>query len=171
VTRAVIALGSNLGDRLKNLRDAVSLLRRAGVAADACSSIWETDPVPPDQPRFLNAVVAGETPLAPEQLLDTLKRIESEMGRTEGRRWGPRTIDLDILFYGEISYESERLTIPHPRIAERAFVLAPLAEVISDPLPVLNMRASYLLERVGTEPVRRTAEALASGPTSAEVGE
>lgn len=142
----VIALGSNLGDRLANLRAAVAGLKERGVTVRRCSSVWETDPVPPGQPVFLNAVVAGETDLDPLDLLSLLKTIEQEMGRTEGARWGPRPIDLDILFYDDLRMDSEALTIPHPRLGERAFVLAPLAEVVSGPLPVLGRSAADLLD-------------------------
>ncbi|MCZ2112109.1 MAG: 2-amino-4-hydroxy-6-hydroxymethyldihydropteridine diphosphokinase [Dehalococcoidia bacterium] len=172
MTRVVIALGANLGDRLANLRAAVHVLQVSGVAVDTWSSVWETPPVPADQPAFLNAVIAGETALDPEPLLDLLKQIEWERGRRPSRRWGPRPIDLDILFYGDSAYESERLTIPHPRIAERGFVLVPLAEVVSDPLPVIGRTALELLAQVNTEGIIRIGEALAGkerGP--AEMGE
>ncbi len=151
----VIALGSNLGDRLANLRKAIAELSERGVAVERCSSAWETEPVPPGQPFFLNAVVAGETDIDPGALLLILKTIERELGRTEGRRWGPRTIDLDILFYDGLSLDSDALTIPHPRIAERAFVLAPLAEVVTGPLPVLGRSAADLLANVDAAGVSR----------------
>lgn len=164
MTRVLIALGSNLGDRAATLREALEHLGTAGVAIDRCSSVWETDPVPADQPRYLNAVVGGETELEPEVLLDRLKSIEADLGRRPGRRWGPRPIDLDILFYGELHLESDRLVIPHPRIRERAFVLAPLAEVVGGPLPVLGKTAEDLIERVGREGVERTEERLDPPP-------
>ncbi len=157
VTEAVIALGSNLGDRLGNLRAAVEQMEAAGVAILRRSSVWETAPVPADQPRFLNAVVVGETGLAPHELLAALKRIEHALGRRPSRHWGPRPADLDILFYGEMVLATPDLTIPHPRIAERGFVLAPLSEVLSGPLPVLRKSALELLAALpaGTE-VRRS---------------
>lgn len=148
-TTVVIALGSNLGDRLANLRAAVKKLPDRGVAINRLSSVWETAPIPADQPSFLNAVLVGATDLAPTDLLMALKRTESELGRRPGRRWGPRPIDLDILFYGDEQLESEALTIPHPRIAGRNFVLAPLAEVLPGPLPVLGGSAAELLNRTG----------------------
>lgn len=157
MTRVVIALGSNLGDRAANLRAAVRELDAQGVTIDARSSIWETSPVPVDQPRYLNAVIAGEVTLAPEPLLDVLKHIEWQLGRRPSRRWGPRPIDLDILFWGDSPFESERLTIPHPRIAERAFVLAPLSEIIRSPLPVLGRSALDLLAETSTEGLVRTS--------------
>jgi 2-amino-4-hydroxy-6-hydroxymethyldihydropteridine diphosphokinase len=160
MTRLVIALGSNLGDRLGNLRAAVRLLAERGIAVEAASSIWETAPVPADQPAFLNAVVTADTDLAPEDLLTELKAIEYELGRRPARHWGPRPADLDILFYGDLSMDTEALTIPHPRIAERPFVLAPLGEVTGGPLPVLGQTALELLAGAGTAGLIRTAHAL-----------
>ena len=156
MTRVVVALGSNLGDRAANLSRALGELDRRGVKVTKWSSIWETAPVPADQPSYLNAAIVGETVLDPEPLLELLKAIERELGRQPGRRWGPREIDLDILFFGDERYESESLVIPHLRIAERGFVLAPLAEVLDGPLPVLGRSAKELLEEVGTEGIERT---------------
>lgn len=163
MTAVTLALGSNLGDRHQNLRRALGELEAAGVHVSRASSIWETDPVPADQPRYLNAVVVADCDLEPLPLLRELKRIEREMGRQEGRRWGPRPIDLDILFYDEVQLETEALTIPHPRIAERSFVLAPLTEVSDGPLPVLGRNAADLLAAVGTTGVERTALGLRPG--------
>ncbi|MBA4179905.1 MAG: 2-amino-4-hydroxy-6-hydroxymethyldihydropteridine diphosphokinase [Anaerolinea sp.] len=160
MTKAVLALGSNLGDRLANLRAAVSMLEEAGLEVIAKSEVWETAPVPADQPPYLNAAVVAETGLEPLDLLRELKRIEHDLGRREGTRWGPRPIDLDILFYGDLALNSETLTIPHPRIAERAFVLAPLTDIIDEPLPVLGKTAAELLEAVGLEGAWRTRERL-----------
>lgn len=160
MTRVVIALGSNLGDRLANLRAAVAMLESAGIPVGAKSEAWETAPVPADQPPFLNAALVAETGLEPLDLLRDLKRIEFDLGRREGRRWGPRPIDLDILFFGDLSMESEALTIPHPRIGERAFVLAPLTDILDGPLPVLGKTAGELLEVVGLEGAWRTGERL-----------
>jgi 2-amino-4-hydroxy-6-hydroxymethyldihydropteridine diphosphokinase len=155
MTRVAIALGSNLGDRLGNLRAAIAALEAAGIAVVRRSFAWETPPVPADQPPFLNAAVLAETDLPPAALLAELKTIEHALGRRPGRRWGPRPIDLDILFYGELRLEAPELTIPHPRIAERAFVLAPLAEILEGPLPVLGASALDLLERTGLQGARR----------------
>ncbi len=127
-----IALGSNLGDRVKNLNDAIARLAPFLQVLRA-SSIYETEPVGVrDQPWFLNQVVCGTTALSPVDLLRRVKRIEIEMGRTEGIRFGPRPIDLDILFYDRVIALSPALTIPHPRLHERAFVLTPLAEIAPD---------------------------------------
>lgn len=160
MTRVIIALGSNLGDRLGNLRAAVTMLEAAGLAIHEKSEVWETAPVPADQPPYLNAALAAETDLEPLELLAELKRIERALGRRPGRRWGPRPIDLDILFYAGLAMESETLTIPHPGIAGRAFVLAPLADIEDDPLPVLGQRAAELLELVGAEGAWPTGERL-----------
>lgn len=155
-TEVVIALGTNLGDRITNLREAVRLLGAEGVTVTRQSSVWETAPVPADQPAFLNAVLVGETDLEPHDLLAALKRIEYAMGRRPGRRWGPRQIDLDILFYGALSLDVPNLRIPHERIAERSFVLAPLADVVTGPLPVLGKSAIELLDATGREGLELT---------------
>jgi 2-amino-4-hydroxy-6-hydroxymethyldihydropteridine diphosphokinase len=145
MTEAILALGSNLGDRAGNLRAAIDLLGERGVRVMRASSVWETAPVPADQPTFLNAVIAAETALAPRELLTTVKDVEHVLGRRPGRRWGPRPIDIDILFYGEERVDDPNLVIPHPEISRRVFVLAPLAEVTSGPLPGLSATATELL--------------------------
>ncbi len=161
MTTVVIALGSNLGDRVGNLRRACSQLGAAGVAITARSSIWETAPVPADQPAFLNAVVVAETALGARELLVAAKAIEFRLGRRASRHWGPRPIDIDILFYGDTGIDSDDLVVPHPRSAERSFVLAPLAEAWPGVLPVLGLRALDLLEPTGLEGLERTPESLA----------
>jgi 2-amino-4-hydroxy-6-hydroxymethyldihydropteridine diphosphokinase len=124
-----IALGSNLGGRLENLARARDLMSEF-VRITALSSVYETTPWGfLDQPRFLNQVIRGNTPLAPLHLLNQLKRVERQMGRVESVRFGPRIIDLDILLYGERVIDYKRLQVPHPRMLERAFVLVPLAEI------------------------------------------
>jgi 2-amino-4-hydroxy-6-hydroxymethyldihydropteridine diphosphokinase len=132
VGRAYVGLGSNLGDRSATLVRAVELLgERQGVDILAVSSFRETDPVGYlDQPRFLNAAVAIETSLPPAVLLDALLDVERELGRTrEGPRYGPRTVDLDLLLMEGITVDEPGLTVPHPRLHERVFALAPLAEL------------------------------------------
>jgi 2-amino-4-hydroxy-6-hydroxymethyldihydropteridine diphosphokinase len=156
VTAVAIALGSNLGDRVANLRAAVQRLGAEGITVAARSSVWETAPIPVDQPAFLNAVVMAETVLSPGDLLAAVRRIEYALGRRPERRWGPRPIDLDILFYGDESVQTPALVIPHPRIAERAFVLAPLSEVLPGPLPHLGKSATELLAAVGPKDLART---------------
>jgi 2-amino-4-hydroxy-6-hydroxymethyldihydropteridine diphosphokinase len=129
---AYVGLGSNLGDREATLRRAVELLdAEEGIRVIAVSSLLETDPVGYlDQPRFLNGACLVETELAPVDLLGRLLSIEGRLGRTRvGPRFGPRTIDLDLLLYGSETVETPELTVPHPRLAERAFALAPLAEL------------------------------------------
>lgn len=156
----VLALGSNLGDRLANLRAAVEALKRSGIEVDAVSSVWETEPVPPGQPTFLNAVVRGRCTLDPRRLLAVAKEIERELGREPGPRWGPRVIDIDILFYGSERLSEPDLEIPHPRITERPFVLLPLAEVWPGPLPVLGAAPADFLASLDASGAVRLAEPL-----------
>jgi 2-amino-4-hydroxy-6-hydroxymethyldihydropteridine diphosphokinase len=129
---AYVALGSNLGDREATIRAALAELDASpGVAVAAVSTLVETDPVGYlDQPRFVNAAVAVETELGPRELLDRLLAVERDLGRTrEGPRFGPRTIDLDLLLYGDLAVDEPGLVVPHPRLLERLFVLEPLAEL------------------------------------------
>ena len=127
-----LSMGSNLGDRIANLRKAISSLPPKLIPL-VQSSIYETEPWGySEQPVFLNMVVKGETELGPHDLLDFLKQLEVSIGRRETFRFGPRFIDLDILFYDDLVLETPDLVIPHPRIAERAFVLVPLAEIAPD---------------------------------------
>jgi 2-amino-4-hydroxy-6-hydroxymethyldihydropteridine diphosphokinase len=138
-----LALGSNLGDRLANLQAAVAALAPY-VEVQQASQVYETAPWGiTDQPCFLNQVVRGRTRLAPEALLGHLKAVEARLGRQKTIRYGPRLIDLDIIFYGSLVYVAPELTIPHPRLAERAFVLVPLAELapeLEHPLTRQTMR-------------------------------
>ncbi len=126
-----LGLGSNQGDRLAHLRAAVAVLaKHPRLSVTACSRIWETEHVGPDeQDPFLNACVAVATDLAPLDLLDALKAMESAAGRLPGGHRRPRPIDLDILLYGDQVIREDRLVVPHPEWRERAFVLAPLAEI------------------------------------------
>ena len=130
-----IGLGSNLGDRAKNLALARAALARGAVTKQILSSIYETEPWGPvAQGRYLNQVLRGETALDPHDLLATLLEIERSLGRDRAReeRYGPRPIDLDILLYGEGEVREPDLQIPHPRMMQRAFVLVPLAEIAPD---------------------------------------
>lgn len=147
--RVFIALGSNLGDRANNLDRALEALS-AFVRITSRSSIYETDPAYViDQPSFLNMVVMGKTALSADLLLTELKRIEADIGRVPTRRNGPRVIDLDILYYGDQVMDTGRLIVPHPRIAERQFVLEPLFEIAPEMRhPVLNLTTRELLERL-----------------------
>lgn len=158
---AYLALGSNIGDRAGNLRRALELLEGADIAVEAVSSVWETPPMPEDQPWYLNAVARVRTDASPHDLLRTAKHIERQLGRQPGRRWGPRPIDVDILFYGDERVSTPELTVPHAGVAQRAFVLAPLSEVAPGPLPVLGKSAVELLAGVDAGGCRRTGISLA----------
>ncbi|MBI5903708.1 MAG: 2-amino-4-hydroxy-6-hydroxymethyldihydropteridine diphosphokinase [Deltaproteobacteria bacterium] len=159
MTRKVyIAIGSNLGHRAANCARAVELIGRLkDTEVVGKSSLYETEPWGiSDQGRFINAAVEVRTSLEPEELFRALKSIEAGMGRKDAGRWGPRIIDLDIIFYGDMVVEKEGLTIPHPRLQERAFVLVPLNEIAPDLIhPVLKKTVSELMARIGTDGVRR----------------
>jgi 2-amino-4-hydroxy-6-hydroxymethyldihydropteridine diphosphokinase len=131
VTTAYVGLGANLGDREATIRRALDLLAsRPEIEVGAVSSLRETEPVGlADQPRFLNGVARLETTLAPRELLDALLETERELGRERRVRWGPRTIDLDLLLFGDTVLDEPGLTLPHPRLHERRFALEPLAEL------------------------------------------
>jgi len=132
---AYLALGSNLGDRLDTLRRAIDLLEaRPGVEVVRSSRVYETEPVGPPQPEYLNAVIEVRTDLEPRELLDACLAVEAELGRVRGERWGPRTLDVDLLTYDELTVDEPDLTIPHPRMHERGFVLVPLGELEPDPM-------------------------------------
>jgi len=138
VTQALLGLGSNLGDRLGTLQRAVELLADRGVRAIACSRVWATAPLggPGDQPEFLNVVIRADPgPLGPDDVLSAANAVEAELGRVRDERWGPRTIDIDVLLWNGLQRDDPRLTIPHPRLHERAFVVLPLLDL--DPDPVL----------------------------------
>lgn len=156
VARVYFGLGSNLGDRDEFLRFGVKALE-AVAEIDAVSSVYDTAPMlVTDQPRFHNLVCTGRTRLAPLNLLHELKAIEREAGRTEGPRYGPRPLDIDILFYDDLTMTTPELTIPHPGLAERGFVLAPLAEIAPNLRhPVLGETIEALLKAVGSADVRR----------------
>ena len=132
MTRALLGLGSNVGDRAGHLRTAIATL--SGVTA--VSAVYETEPVGgPDQGPYLNVVVAIDTDLDPRALLGVCHRIESAAGRVRDVRWGPRTLDVDILWIDGVTVDQPDLEIPHPRMWQRRFVLEPLAEVAPDLLP------------------------------------
>ena len=128
---AYLSLGANLGNREETLREAVRRLAAAdGVETLAVSSLYETEPWgKKDQPSFLNIAVSLQTTLSPEELLALTQAVETELGRVRHERWGPRTIDVDILHVEGVKRNSPTLTLPHPYMTERAFVLVPLAEI------------------------------------------
>ena len=148
-TTAYLGLGSNLGDREDNMRRAVSLLRQR-VSLIALSSVYETEPWEyTSQPTFLNLVCAVETGLSPQELLELAHEVERDLGRVPTFRYGPRSMDVDILLYGDEMIETPDLQIPHPRFSERAFALVPLAEIAPGLVhPALGKSMTELLEKV-----------------------
>ena len=151
-----LALGSNLGDRLANLKAAIAALASV-VTVLAESPIYETPPWGvTDQPPFLNMVLKGETRLAPLALLEYLKQLETQLGRLPSIRYGPRLIDMDILFYDELVLNTPELTIPHPHLQERAFVLVPLADLAAELVhPVFGKTVRQFLAAMDTTGVKR----------------
>ena len=151
--QAAIALGSNLGDSRTTLEGALDALDQApDVRLLARSSWYRSAPIGPVQPDYLNGCALLEVGLAPEALLDLLLATEQRFGRVRAERWGPRSLDLDLIFYGQLLLRSEHLQIPHPRMAERGFVLLPLAEIAAawiDPVSGRSVRqlAAALLDR------------------------
>ena len=143
-----LSLGSNLGNRLGMLRSALAKLEEGGVTITAASRVCETKPWGvTEQPLFLNICAKALTRLAAEDLLFLLKKTEAELGRSAGERWGPREIDIDIIFFDSLRFESEEMAIPHPRMHERGFVLAPLAEIAPDDVhPVLKKSVKELYD-------------------------
>ena len=132
---AFLALGSNLGDRLETLQRAVELLDvRPGIDVIRSSRVYETEPVGPPQPAYLNAVVEVRTDLEPHELLKQTQSVEDELGRVRAELWGPRTIDVDVLTFDERVIDEPDLVVPHPRMHERGFVLVPLGELDPDPM-------------------------------------
>jgi 2-amino-4-hydroxy-6-hydroxymethyldihydropteridine diphosphokinase len=143
-----IGLGSNLGDRMNYLRRAVySIDKREDTKITKLSSVYETDPYgPQDQDMFLNAVIEIETQAEPMDFLTGLLAIENELGRIRTKRWGPRVIDLDLLLWGQRIIDINRLTIPHPEMSERIFVMTPLAEIAPEAIhPQLGIGVSQIL--------------------------
>jgi 2-amino-4-hydroxy-6-hydroxymethyldihydropteridine diphosphokinase len=165
---AYLGLGSNLGDRLGNLQRAVDLLGATpGITVVRSSRVYETDPVGgPPQPDFLNAVVEIETGLSPRDLLHACLSIEERLKRGRGVRWGPRTVDLDVLTYGRDEVHEKDLEIPHPRMHERGFVLVPLLELDADPpLPGGRRVSALRRDAVALGEVRVFAPPLVVAPS------
>ena len=152
---AYVGLGSNLGDRAAHLADAVERLRRTpAVRVTALSSLLENLAIggPAGSPPFLNAVVELRTTLSPHALLQAMQAIEADLGRVRHERWGPRTIDLDLLLFGDRTIESTDLTVPHPLMHARRFVLQPLAEIAPTAFhPSSRTTVAALLERLNAD--------------------
>jgi 2-amino-4-hydroxy-6-hydroxymethyldihydropteridine diphosphokinase len=151
-----LGLGSNLGDRDANLFAALQALA-AFVTVEHTSSVYDTAPMLyTDQPRFHNLVCQAVTNLSPNALLDAIKELERQLGRQQGPRYGPRVIDIDLLLYDRLILQTAQLTLPHPRMAERAFVLAPLAEIAPTLThPLLRETMAELLGRLPESDVQR----------------
>lgn len=148
---AYIGFGSNIGDRLKHLQNAIHALSKTeGINLQKISSVYKTDPVGYEaQGQFLNGVAAIQTNFSPLFLLHTLKNIETAVGRQRRLRWGPREIDLDILIYGDLCLRTEKLVVPHPEMHLRRFVLVPLAEIAPNLVhPVFQESIQTLLNRL-----------------------
>ncbi|MCM3791120.1 2-amino-4-hydroxy-6-hydroxymethyldihydropteridine diphosphokinase [Domibacillus indicus] len=165
IHEAYLSLGTNMGNREEQLREAVRQLEeQKSLQLMAVSSIYETDPVGfTDQPSFFNIVVKLKTSMTPDELLAACQEIENKLGRERIVRWGPRTIDLDILLYNHDNIKSDSLIIPHPRMTERAFVLIPLAEIdTAITLPGTSLPLEHYVKNVqGKEGVKlwKTADA------------
>ena len=156
-TRVVIAMGSNLGDRLDCLQGGLDgLFDTPRLVFLAVSPVYETAPVGgPEQPDYLNAVTIGETTLPARTVLERCHSLEDAFGRVRGERWGPRTLDLDLIVYGDEVSDSPGLTLPHPRARERAFVLAPWHDADPDAELPGQGRVADLLKALGTTGVTR----------------
>src|SRR4051794_10905655 len=159
---AYVGLGANVGDAEVTLRLAARRLEALGVVS-AASQVYETAPVGyTDQPPFANAVVELRTALDPERLLAELHRVEADFGRERSIRWGPRTLDLDLLWYGGEARDTPELTLPHPGAHEREFVLRPLAEIAPE-LELAGAPVRHLLEELPPQGVRSTGRPLMTG--------
>jgi len=145
-----LSFGANLGDPRNQIEQAIRTLNDGGVSVIACSSWYETEPVGvDDQPWFVNLVACAETSLDPHELLAVCQQVERQVGRVPSVRFGPRHLDIDILLYGDTCIDSERLTIPHPRMAERRFVLIPLVEIAPElEDPILKQPYADILSRL-----------------------
>jgi len=154
---AYLGFGSNLGDRTSNIERAYTLLEKSNIRILKKSHFYETKPYGvTNQPEFVNSVALVETEFGPFKLLETIKKIEKDIGRKETYRWGPRVIDIDILFYEDFILKSQTLTIPHPDLHNRCFVLIPLCELDCELVhPVLRQKISKILESLICNDVER----------------
>jgi 2-amino-4-hydroxy-6-hydroxymethyldihydropteridine diphosphokinase len=154
--KAYVGLGSNLGDRAAYLLLGLSALSRLPeTRLLRLSPVYETDPVGPPQPPYLNMVAELETELSPKGLLAEMLRVEKALGRERRERWGPRTLDLDLLLYGDLVLEEAGLSVPHPRLHERAFVLVPLLDLLPEGRhPLLGQSFAELLASLDASSVR-----------------
>jgi len=148
--RVFLSIGSNIGEKEKNCLEAIAILKKSGLIIKKTSSVYITEPWGlKNQPDFANMAVEAFTELEPLELLCLLKKIEKNMGRKPTVKYGPRIIDIDIIFYDALVYKSEKLTIPHPLMHERYFVLKPLSEIAPDFVhPVLNLTVKELLDNL-----------------------
>ena len=166
MSRVFIGLGSNIGDRATYLQQALSELENLPqTTVNKYSSVYETEPVGvKGQPRFLNMVVELDSLLRPDDLIHELKEIEQRVGRTLSERWGPREIDLDLLYYGGEMLNETSLHVPHPEISNRRFVLVPLKEIAAEFLdPLRHLSIEELLQQCSdTSSVRKTAQQMSS---------
>jgi len=158
-----LSLGSNIGNKTENIKTALNLMEQNGIKAAKRSGLYVTEPVGmKNQQDFNNLCIETELDMAPDKLLSVIKKIELSMGRIKDGHWGPRIIDIDILFYSNIIINSPGLVIPHPEITRRKFVLEPLSEIAGNfPHPVNNLTINELLNKgVFTESTQRIGELL-----------
>ena len=160
LTTAYLALGSNVGERLEQMRFALKLLGAEGVAIVAASPVYQNRAIGMgDADPFLNAVVEVQTELGPEALLDVCLAVENKLGRVRTGGWSPRTIDIDVLIFGQTDIDTERLQLPHPRIVERDFVLRPLVDIAPE-LQLLGQPTKTLLDKLPLVELERVAGSL-----------
>ena len=160
LTTAYLALGSNVGERLEQMRSTLKLLGAEGVVIVTASPVYQNRAIGMgDADPFLNAVVEVQTELGPEALLDVCLAVENKLGRVRTGGWSPRTIDIDVLIFGQTDIDTERLQLPHPRIAERDFVLRPLADIAPE-LELLGQPTKTLLDKLPLVELERVAGSL-----------